>query len=90
MIRDESSSRLGDTGQCVADRLGDFIKHVWFVNRQFAERLAVQLQVRQIQTVDESRIGQAAHFGGCLDTDDPQRTEITLTHPTIAAITFVT
>ena len=53
------------------------------MNRQFAQRLAIQLQIRQIQAMNKSRIRNPAHFSSGLDSDDPQPAEITLTRPAI-------
>ena len=54
------------------------------MDRHFAQNLPVQLDVSQRQPVNETGIGQTAHFGGCLDADDPQGAEFTLAVATIA------
>ena len=70
--------------QPLAHQIRDFVKDFRAVNRHFAENLAVQLDVGQRKSINESGIGQAAHFSGSLDSDDPQSAEFTLTIPAIA------
>ena len=62
----------------------DFVKDFGAVNRHFAENLAIQLDVSQRKSIDESGIRQATHFSGRLDSDDPQGAEFTLAVPSVA------
>ena len=45
------------------------------VNRDLGHRFAVEHDRRQLQTVDEFAVAQAAHSASGVDADDPEATE---------------
>src|SRR5690349_10391167 len=79
-----SLRRSDGRGQGVSNNLSDLIKHLWLMNGEFAECLAVQFQVGKYQTMDEARVRQTTHFGGGLQSNDPQRAEFPLAIASIA------
>src|SRR5262249_52853567 len=68
-------------------RLGDlhqFVEHVRAVNRQLAERLAIERHVGFGQAVNELRIANAARPARRRHTHNPQRAEVSLLGAAIA------
>src|SRR5690606_12869500 len=54
------------------------------MNRHLRQRLAIQLNSRPMQAMDELAVAKAALTNGGIDPDDPQSTEIALADATVS------
>ena len=57
--------------------LNQFGKCLLVIDCKFSQHLAVDINVFLLQPIDEYRITHAIHAARCIDTYDPQTTEIT-------------
>src|SRR5215475_2352054 len=53
-------------------------------DRELGEDLAVDLDARRLQALDEPVVGHAVLPGGSIDPGDPQLPEVTLARPAVA------
>src|SRR5579863_4482095 len=72
---------LGERRLCLSH---DRLKRLRLARRQVGEHLAVELDIRALQAVDELRIGQAAFARAGIDALNPERAEIALLDATVA------
>ncbi len=80
----DSHSRLELVAEGLLDENANLVEDFWAVNRHFAEDLAVQRNVGEFQTMNEEGVPQTSHAGRSSQASNPQLTEITLTHATVA------
>src|SRR5262245_26753148 len=65
--------------RCVLLRnLGDRSESGSIAHREVSQHLAIDLDIRGLQTLDEPGIWNAVHSGGGIDADDPESAEISL------------
>ena len=66
------------------DAIDDRVEAGRIVDRHLRQRLAIQLDLGQVQAVDELAIAHVALAAGGVQPDDPQLAELTLAHAAIA------
>src|SRR6056300_1246904 len=81
-----SSQRGGQKvlGQCCFSFLNNSAKRCLLMNSQISQYFTVDLNVSLFQTSDQTAVREAVNAACCVDTRNPQSTELTLTLTTVA------
>ena len=70
--------------QCCLDLFHDHLKTSRIMDGHFGERLAIQLNVRLVQSMNEFAVTQTMLTNSCIDTGDPQSAEVPFSDAAIA------